>query len=62
VAGTFNGIFYLPSAQFFIANGGSMTFNSAFVVDSFWMNDTVNIQPYAPAAGMSPLLVPRLAE
>ena len=60
--GSFNGIFYAPTALVFINNGGDLTFNSDFVVGSFWMNDTVNLQTYAPVGGTSPLQVPRLAE
>jgi len=60
--GSFNGIFYAPSSNVFVNNGGDLTFNSDFVVGSFWMNDTVNLQTYAPLGGTSPLQVPRLAE
>jgi Flp pilus assembly protein TadG len=65
VAGALNGVLYAPSAQISVTNnGGTIDIsNTTVVANSLSTTGNVNIQGYAPAAGLSPpVLTERLAE
>ena len=60
--GNLSGIFYMPSANFDLANGAGATFNVDFVVGSLTMSGAATLNPYAPLSGASPLSSPTLVE
>jgi hypothetical protein len=60
--GNLDGIFYLPNANFTLANGAAATFTTDFVVGSFAMSGATSLTPYKPLAGSTVLSAPRLAE
>jgi Flp pilus assembly protein TadG len=60
--GNVDGIFYLPNANFTLANGAAAKFTTDFVVGSFAMSGATSLTPYKPIANTSVLSSPRLAE
>ena len=60
--GNLSGIFYMPSANFDLANGAGATFTVDFVVGSLTMSGAATLNPYAPLSGSSLLSTPRLVE
>jgi hypothetical protein len=60
--GNLDGIFYLPSANFTLANGAAATFTADFVVGSYAMSGATSLTPYKPLTNTSVLSSPRLAE
>jgi hypothetical protein len=61
-SGTFNGIFYAPTAELDLTGSTGATFNTDLVVGSLKITGSVNMSDYAPLAGVSPLSTPRLVE